>query len=240
MKILKLLTAPAVLLVGLAFAAPASAHELTNVTVAVTCQTTTGKVCVEVKGNIPASGNDARNLFLDLFANGSNTSLGEIEFKLPASNGSTQQFDQTLCFNAVNSNASGFTVKAVKVTDSSGNSSDLRIQIGSTTITFPLGKYQAPPTVGETGSCQAMQSPTPTPSPNGTPTPTPTAPTPTATSGGNGAGSPTPTASANTTAALAETGGFDFRFPLIGLVLLVAGGALFVISASRGRSAQTK
>ena len=81
-----------------------------------------------------------------------------------------------------------------------------------------------------------MQStPTPTPTPTATPTPTPTA---TPTGGGNGAGSPTPTA--NTTAALAETGGFDFRYPLIGLVLLVAGGTLFVVSASRRRSAQTK
>jgi len=51
-----------------------------------------------------------------------------------------------------------------------------------------------------------------------------------------------PTASASTVAAvtLAQTGGFDFRFPLIGLVLLVAGGALYLISASRGRSANTK
>jgi len=59
--------------------------------------------------------------------------------------------------------------------------------------------------------------------------PTPATPPPT-----------TPTATANTTVALAQTGGFDFRYPLIGLVLLVIGGALFVVSASRRRSADTK
>jgi hypothetical protein len=78
--------------------------------------------------------------------------------------------------------------------------------------------------------------PTPTPTPA---TPTPATPTPTQ-SGGSGGGTPTPTASANTTVALAQTGGFDFRYPLIGLVLLVAGGALFVVSASRGRSSASK
>jgi len=62
-----------------------------------------------------------------------------------------------------------------------------------------------------------------------TPTPTPTA-TPSATA------SPSASPSANTTVVLANTGGFDYRFPLIGLVILVAGAALFVVSASRGRS----
>lgn len=62
-------------------------------------------------------------------------------------------------------------------------------------------------------------------------------PSPSSSSGGGGGGSPTPTPSANTTVALAETGGFDFRFPLIGLALLVAGGTLFLVSVSRGRSA---
>jgi hypothetical protein len=74
-----------------------------------------------------------------------------------------------------------------------------------------------------------------------TPSPSPTAPTPTPTqTGGSGGGSPAPSASANTTVALAQTGGFDFRYPLIGLILLVAGGALFVVSASRGRSSASK
>jgi hypothetical protein len=73
-----------------------------------------------------------------------------------------------------------------------------------------------------------------------TPTPIPSPSVSTSPSGGSGGGSPAPSASANTTAALAQTGGFDFRYPLIGLILLVAGGALFVVSASRGRSSTTK
>jgi len=73
----------------------------------------------------------------------------------------------------------------------------------------------------------ANNCPAPTPSPTPTPAPTPTP---------SGAPTPTPTPSANTGAVLASTGGFDFRFPLIGLAILVAGATLFVVSASRGRS----
>lgn len=66
-------------------------------------------------------------------------------------------------------------------------------------------------------------------------------PTATSTPSGSGGGSPSPSSSsATTTVALAQTGGLDFRFPLIGLVLLVAGGTLYVVSASRGRSAGSK
>jgi hypothetical protein len=63
----------------------------------------------------------------------------------------------------------------------------------------------------------------PTPSPS--PSPSPSTST-----------SPSTSPSATTTTTLANTGGFDFRFPLIGLILLVAGGTLYVIGASRGRS----
>jgi hypothetical protein len=66
---------------------------------------------------------------------------------------------------------------------------------------------------------------------NTCPTPTPTATaTPT----------PTPTATASPVAALANTGGLDLRFPLIGLTVLVAGLALLLVSFSRGRSTPTK
>ena len=47
--------------------------------------------------------------------------------------------------------------------------------------------------------------------------------------------SPSPSAAATSTT-LAGTGGFDFRFPLIGLTVLLAGLALLLVSASRGRS----
>jgi hypothetical protein len=231
MKVLKLLAAPAALLFGLVFAVPASAHVLTNVTVTLACQQPSGQVCVTLSGDIPATGNDARKVFFDLFATGSNTPLNKtpLEIDVPASNGKAQHFtSKPTCFDAVSGNIASLTVEVVKVTDTQGNLSDLKITIGSgpnaPTITFTAQSQPETP-VGTTGTCSAAQSPTP-----GTPTPTPT--------GGNGGGSPTP--SANTTVALAQTGGFDFRFPLIGLVLLVAGGALFVVSASRGRSADTK
>lgn len=228
MKLLKLLTVPAVLLAGLVLAMPASAHTLTNVTVNVVCDAFEGQVCVTLTGDIPATGNDARNVFFDLFAAGSSKSLGEIEFNLPASNGnSVQHFNKMLCFKPVTDNVPGFTVDVVKVTDTQGDLSDLAITIGSKTIDFTPDHQPATP-VGDTGKCA--------PPGQGTPTPTPPTPTPS----GNGAGSPSPSSSANTTVALAQTGGFDFRYPLIGLVLLVAGGALFVVSASRGRSSTTK
>jgi hypothetical protein len=234
MKVLKLLTVPAVLLFGLVFAVPASAHELTNVTVTLACQQPSGQVCVTLSGDIPATGNDARKVFFDLFATGSNTPLNKtpLEIDVPASNGKAQHFtSKPTCFDAASGNILSLTVEVVKVTDTQGSLSDLKITIGSgpnaPTITFTAQSQPKTP-VGTTGTCSAAQSPTP-----GTPTPT-------SSGGGNGGGSPTPTASANTTVALAQTGGFDFRFPLIGLVLLVAGGALFVVSASRGRSASTK
>jgi hypothetical protein len=49
-----------------------------------------------------------------------------------------------------------------------------------------------------------------------------------------------PTATATPAATLAGTGGFDFRFPLIGVTALVAGLALLLVSVSRGRSTPTK
>ena len=45
---------------------------------------------------------------------------------------------------------------------------------------------------------------------------------------------PTPTATPSAMA-VAQTGGFDFRLPLIGLAVIVAGLALYLVSAARGR-----
>jgi hypothetical protein len=229
MTFLKLLTVPAVLLAGLVFAAPASAHVITNVNVNIACQQPTGQVCVTLSGDIPASGNDKREVFFDLFATGSNTPLDKtpIEIDVPASNGKDQQFtSKPTCFDAVSGNISSFTVKVVKVTDSQGNLSDLQITIGTgpnaTKIVFSSDS-QPKTSVGQTGACAPTQSPQP-PTNNG----------------GSGGGTPTSPTPTPATTTLAQTGGFDFRFPLIGLVLLVAGGALFVVSATRRRSAQTK
>jgi hypothetical protein len=53
-------------------------------------------------------------------------------------------------------------------------------------------------------------------------------PSPTAT-----ATSPTPTATASPVAALAPTGGFDYRLLLAGLVLLVVGAATLLLAGTR-------
>lgn len=230
MKLLKLLTIPAVLMFGIIFAVPVSAHALNKATISVACNTSTGKICVTLSGDVE-QGNDERFVFVDIFAKGSNTSLGEVEFDVPAFNqDSDNHFSQTLCFPAVSGDS--FVIKVVKVTsDSEGNSpSDLTINLkGGGSIQFTSDE-QKPQKVAETGACtQSTPTPTPSPSSSSTPTPTPSS-TP-----GQGAGSPTPSPSAQTVATLANTGGFDFRLPLIGLTVIVAGLALFLVSASRGR-----
>jgi hypothetical protein len=238
-KLLKLLIVPVVLLASAMMAVPVSAHQLSNATISVACGSgeSTGRICVHLTGDI-ASDNQARFVFVDVFASGTNTSLGEVEFDLPAFNGtapgcSNNHCDITLCFPAITgSSATSFDVKIMKVTsDSAGNMpSDLAFQFpNNVTVQFPR---ETPFKVATVDKCAAAPTPTPTPTAPATPTPTP--------SGGSGGGSPSPSASANTTVALAQTGGFDFRYPLIGLVLLVAGGALFVVSASRGRSSAAK
>jgi hypothetical protein len=117
------------------------------------------------------------------------------------------------CFKLDATNMTGLTIKIVKAHTT--DDTDL-----SGTLTTDV----------DTSKCKAS---TPTPS-----TPTPTAPGTATPGGGGGAGTPTPTA--NTAVPLAQTGGFDYRFPLIGLALLVAGATLFVVSVSRGRSTNTK
>lgn len=53
--------------------------------------------------------------------------------------------------------------------------------------------------------------------------------------------SPSPSASASPVAqALAATGGFDYRFPLLGLPILVGGLALLLVTVARGRRSETK
>jgi len=239
-KLLKLLIVPVVLLASAMMAVPVSAHQLSSATISVACGSgdNTGRICVHLTGDI-ASDNAERFVFVDVFASGTNTSLGEVKFDLPAFNGtapgcSNNHCDVTLCFPAITgSTATSFDVKIMKVTsDSAGNTpSDLVFQFpNNVTVQFPR---ETPFKVATVDKCAAAPTPTPTPTATATPTATPTP-------GGGGSGTPTPSASANTTVALAQTGGFDFRYPLIGLVLLVAGGTLLVVSASRRRSSDTK
>jgi hypothetical protein len=255
-KFVKLLTVPAVLLASLALAVPASAHHLLNATVNVACQS--DKVCVTLSGNI-ARDTDERKVVFDLFAKDSSTKLDEITFDVPAfdANGNNA-FNQTLCFKVVTDNVPGFVVKVVKVTDVDNKPADLVIQLTSSEIVF--SKYQQTPVVvGDTATCGPVPSPTPSPTPSHTPSPTPSAtpsaspsptpsapPTPTpssvpspspSSSGGSGGGTPESSPTPAAAVALAQTGGFDFRYPLVGLVILVAGAVLYFVSVSRRRSA---
>lgn len=228
MKFVKLLTVPAVLLTSLAFAVPASAHALTNATVAVNCQTQTGKVCVTLSGSIEA-GNDERKVVFDLFDQADlKKSLGEITFDLPANHGrnAIDLPSTTLCFEAVTAKVTSFVVQVVKVTDANGQPSDLSIHItgGANPIAFTPTHQVAVP-IGETGECAPPASPPPTTTGSGSGSGTT----------GSGAGQQT-----SATTPLAQTGGFDFRFPLIGLVILVAGAVLYFVSVSRGRSASQR
>ncbi len=218
MRLLKLSIVPAVLLFSVVMAAPASAHVVNNVTISVGCGTgnQAGQVCVHLVGDIQQD-TDERFVFVDVFAsNDLKTSLGEKVFDIPAfdtTDPKKNHFDKTICFDAItNSNATSFTVQIMRVTsDAAGKIlADLQIDLASGPVNFDKNHQPVTP-VGDTNKCVA---PTPPSSP-----------------------SPSASASAATTSTtLAGTGGFDFRFPLIGLTVLVAGLALLLVSASRGRS----
>jgi hypothetical protein len=219
-KLLKLLTVPAVLLFCAVMAVPASAHALQNAAVTVGCGTGdhAGHVCVTLTGDI-ARGNEERFIFVDVHAQDATQSLGRISFDLPAFNADgNNHFSQMKCFPATTgSNATAFTLVVKVTSDARGHTpSDLSLQFATgESVDVTANNQPVTAAVDGTDKC-----PAPTPTPTRTPTRTAT---------------PTATPSANTTVALAQTGGFDFRFPLIGLTVLVAGLALFLVSASRGR-----
>lgn len=240
MKFVKLLTVPAVLLLSVLTAVPAFAHAINESAITIGCGTgdNAGRVCVTISGTL--SDVTERFVFVDIFPKGADitatdaqgkpkNSLGEIVFDIKGSS----TLPMTRCFDKIQSTATSFTVAIMKVTsDSAGTTaSDLdfdslkvngsALVINGRTVTdldFNATDDKGPVALTDVAACAT----TPTQQPP---------------SGGGGGGQP-PTA--NTAVPLASTGGFDFRFPLIGLLLLVAGGALFVISASRGRSADTE
>jgi hypothetical protein len=219
-KFVKLLTVPAVLLATALMAVPVFANHATITKLTATCDQS-HKICFDIEftpSDIPD--NATRTITVELFGEmkGSSTftdtGIGHA-ITIDSSENNVKQTLQT-CFDTSTIDVTKFSQFEVKVVPGP----DIDLDDSDITKTTPF-------------ECPAS-TPTPTPTATATPTPTPTP------SGGSGGGSPTPTASANTTVALAQTGGFDFRYPLIGLVLLVAGGALFVVSASRGRSSAAK
>jgi hypothetical protein len=229
-KFVKLLTVPAVVLITLLIAAPAFAHTLSGGTLSQACDKTTGKICLTLAGTIEA-GNDARTVEFDLFGVDSkgtvSQSLDKVLFPIPANKTDEPvAFPADMrCFKAITTGGfASFVVKIMGVTDAQGSTSDLDLKLTisnpdgtkkTESIQFNPGEQEAVTVLAGIQPCVEAQTPPPPPQQ-----------------------SASPTAVATTT--LAQTGGFDFRFPLIGLVLLVAGGALYVVSASRGRSAGTK
>lgn len=213
MKLLKLLAAPVVVILGVVMAVPAFAHGISNATLAVGCGQgdQTGKICITLSGDIEDN-QDERILVFQVFAvSDQSKSLGEVSFDIPANHsGSDVHLNPPLkeCFPAITNSAGPFVVKLVKVTDKSGNAADFEFRAPNNNNPFidVDTAEDVPVSVGQTNACPAPSTPT-----------------------------PTPTATPATTT-LAGTGGFDFRFALIGLTALVAGVTLFVISASRGRS----
>jgi len=211
-KLLKLLTVPAVLLFCVVMAVPASAHHITQVTLGQTCDKENGQICIELKGQI-LPGTDERIVTLDLLGkkgSAAPTKVGEVTIDVPANHGNKAvPFDSTKCFGVVGGTFDSFSISWVKVTNAAGESADLSIALTSGT-TFT--EKDLPATlVPDIKPCTSTPASPPASS------------------------SPSASASAATTVALAQTGGFDFRFPLIGLTVLVAGLALFLVSASRGR-----
>jgi uncharacterized surface anchored protein len=210
-KLLKLLTVPAVLLVSAMMAVPVSAHSATITNLMASCNSD-HKVCFDfdvTTSNFDATG---RDVLVDLI----NTKTGTVVEELTEHLSSTT----THVHDCFMTNVPTTTALTVKIRVPKG--SDLDLGDSQTTV--------------DTQGCTSAATPTPTPSATPTATPTPTS-TP---SGGSGGGTPTATPTANTAVPLAQTGGFDFRYPLIGVILLVAGGALLVVSANRGRSSASK
>jgi len=208
-KLLKLLIVPAVLLFSVAVAAPTFAHHLSKATLTETCKSN-GQICLQLTGEV-AEGTDARTVVVQLFGDSSTTPLGEVQFSIPkfdSDHPEKNQVNETECFQAVTTgNFAHFNIKWVKVLDKDGKAADLVIELNDAT----LDSKNLPITLfRDVQPCVAAPPPTPQ--------------------------TPTPTASAAVTTTLAGTGGFDFRYPLVGLTVLVAGLALLLVSASRGRS----
>jgi len=199
-------------MLSVALAVPAAAHVVNQATLAVACQSDTGQVCVTLSGQVQP-GTDTRYVFLQLFAQGSSTALDTAALTVPAfQDNSNNSFTQKVCFKAnADTGIKGFVVKVEKVTsDQAGKvPADLTINLqNGTTVSFTPTDQEAT-VVGTTASCTAPPS-----QPQ----------------------SPSPSPSVQTVAALANTGGLDLRLPLIGLAVIVAGLALFLVSVGRGRS----
>jgi hypothetical protein len=200
-KLFKLLTVPAVVLLAIASAAPASAHEATISKLMAVCGT--GRtVCFDFDVVTKEFSPAGRDVIAHLWGKqgDKNVELATAKVHLTAATTHVHQ-----CFDVAV--PAGATQLRITLTVPAG--SDLE-----------LGDSQ---TSADVTAC-ATATPTPTPSASASASPS-----------GSPSASPSASASPAAVAALAQTGGFDFRFPLIGLTVLVAGVALLLVSVGRGR-----
>jgi hypothetical protein len=207
-KFAKLLIVPAVLLFSGMVAVPASARSLTTATVSVACQMPQGQVCMHLIGDI-GKDNEALNVVFDLF--------GGISPGLRSS-----PLDE-------------ITFKLPAFDSSPGANNHFDKQLCFKQISGPgfdgAGFFVR---LVKITNDQGQPSDISITTPSGQPI-----------NVGNFFGAigpchattPPPSSPPAGSSALAPTGGFDFRFPLIGLILLLAGGALYLMNASRRRSA---
>jgi hypothetical protein len=225
-KLTRVLTMPAVLLFCLVMAVPAFADEtqvatqsdVATIQAQFSC-TQVGKVCftLTVTTQFVSAG---RDVTLTLLGH----KIGDPAGMLTTINSQTLHLDAGL---------DGATLPPIcfdGVTTAPFDSFVLRIAVVGTAFTVngkesvDLGAF--------TNNCPPPPTPTPTPTPRPRPSPSPSpSPTPTASL----TASPTATPTASTTTGLAQTGGFNFVFLLIGLVVIVAGLAVYLVSASRTR-----
>ncbi len=98
--------------------------------------------------------------------------------------------------------------------------------------TVPGSKFTAGRWTVKLAADQSMEAGFTFPDKCPSPSPSPSSSAPASPAPSSSAPASPSLAAANT--ALAATGGLDFRFPLVGLTVLVAGLALFLVSSSRG------
>ena len=215
-KLLKLLIVPAVLLFSVVMAAPAFAHNASITGLTASCDQT-GKICVDFNVTTTGFDDNGRDILLNLRGRKPNTSDFVDTGVIPVRVHLTKNLHDKnfhLCFPGAP--PTGFDQFKVKITvppdvlDSQGN--PIKDNEGKP-IKNDLELDEDSTLTSEAFSASTCVAQTP---------PTPQ--------------TPTPTSSAAAATTLAGTGGFDFRYPLVGLTALVAGLALLLVSASRGRS----
>lgn len=223
---------------ALLVAAPAGATSGPPTVTGITTQCSGGdKVCADVTVDSPAAGTitlmltghtPSSSVFVD-------TGL-HVTITVDA-----DHTDYQACFDNVSSVIQGMGFNTLRVEIFSSTVPGLEGTTTKSQSFEPCGEGTPTPTPSPSPSA----SPSPSPSPSSSPSPSPSGspnPSPSPSASPSPGGSPTPTSAPSPTpsaavggAGLALTGGFDGRFPLIGLPLLVLGITLLLVTSRRRR-----